>query len=54
MVGQVGTGMEEVGGKHVGHNHVGLLMSGDATALAKCEVKTLITSDHTSFQVLSS
>ena len=51
--GWVMAGMEVVVGRYAGQSQGGC-MSGNAGALPKCEVKTLMTPDNTAFQVRSS
>ena len=41
-------------GRHAGQSQELSSIPGDAGVLPECEVKTLMTSDHTAFQVRSS
>ena len=54
MVGWVGAGMEVVDGMHAAQSQGVGRKSGDVGAHPGCKVKTLMTPDHTAFQVCSS
>ena len=54
MVSMVGAGMEVMVGRHAGKSQRVGRMSGDDGAHLECEVNTLMTPEHTAFQVGSS
>ena len=55
VIAMVGAGVAVVVGRHAGHSQKGFgRMSAVARAFPECEVKTLITPNHTAVQVCSS
>ena len=51
MVGREVVGMEVVDGMHAGQSQMVGRMSVDAGAVKECEVKIVMTPDHTAFQM---